>query len=86
MKKNIITIANSGYVLEYNKKHSNLLSVLESHNFLITYNCLEGYCGCCKIRLLKGEVHYTKIPIAYVEPGEILPCCCCVIGDIEIAL
>lgn len=38
--------------------------------------CQAGYCGCCRMKLLEGEVEYSTEPMAWINPGEILPCVC----------
>ncbi|EJP4075407.1 2Fe-2S ferredoxin, partial [Escherichia coli] len=37
-------------------------------------------------RLHAGEVTWLIEPLAFMEPGDILPCCCKAQGDIEIEL
>jgi len=36
--------------------------------------CLNGYCGDCRCKLVKGQVKYYEEPLAYIGEGEILPC------------
>ncbi|STI47603.1 putative ferredoxin [Escherichia coli] len=36
--------------------------------------------------LLQGQVDWIAEPLAFIQPGEILPCCCRAKGDIEIEL
>ena len=55
---------------------TNLLDSLESQDIDLQYQCREGYCGSCRVQLLKGQVHYTEEPMAWVNEDEILPCCC----------
>ncbi|PLL91046.1 2Fe-2S ferredoxin, partial [Klebsiella michiganensis] len=50
------------------------------------YQCREGYCGSCRLRLVSGQVDWLTEPLAFVQPGEILPCCCRAKGDIEIEM
>jgi ferredoxin len=38
------------------------------------------------MRLLSGEVDYAEKPLAFIEQGEILPCCCKAKGEIELEL
>ena len=52
----------------------------------VEFQCREGYCGSCRMRLLKGEVDYAETPLAFIQQGEILPCCCKARGEIEIEL
>lgn len=53
-----------------------LLESLESQGAHVHYQCREGYCGSCRTKLVKGSVHYTDEPLAWVADDEILPCCC----------
>ncbi|KNB35839.1 2Fe-2S ferredoxin [Salmonella enterica subsp. enterica serovar Infantis] len=63
-----------------------LLAALESHNVEVEYQCREGYCGSCRTRLVAGQVDWITEPLAFIQPGEILPCCCRAKGDIEIEM
>lgn len=54
----------------------NLLDSLLAQDVPIHYQCREGYCGNCRVQLLQGNVHYTLEPIAWLNEGEILTCCC----------
>lgn len=53
-----------------------LLDALEAQNIPAPYNCRGGYCGCCKIRLLEGEVEYVQDSLVDLQADEILACCC----------
>ena len=55
---------------------ANLLSSLEAQNIDVHFQCREGYCGSCRAQLLAGEVHYAEEPMAWLNEGEILLCCC----------
>ena len=55
---------------------SSLLESLESQDIHIEYQCREGYCGSCRMKLQEGDVHYTTEPMAWIDDDEILPCCC----------
>ena len=68
-------------------QHANsLLESLEAQNIDVQYQCREGYCGSCRARLLKGDVHYTEEPLAWVDDDEILLCCCIPRGPIQLQL
>ncbi|WP_114195373.1 class I ribonucleotide reductase maintenance protein YfaE [Edaphovirga cremea] len=82
----IITLRTCGTQLSCNESPRSVLDVLESHNVVVEYQCREGYCGSCRMRLLKGSVVYHQKPLAFIQDGEILPCCCSPDGDIEIGL
>ena len=74
------------YGLANNTGHPSLLAALESHNIDVEYQCRAGYCGSCRTRLVSGQVDWLTEPLAFIQPGEILPCCCRAKGDIEIEM
>ncbi len=82
----MVILRSSGSRLECADEHPNLLTTLEAHNVCVEFQCREGYCGSCRMRLLKGEVDYAETPLAFIQQGEILPCCCKARGEIEIEL
>ena len=41
--------------LECQDEHPSLLAALESHNIDVEYQCREGYCGSCRLRLGLGS-------------------------------
>lgn len=63
-----------------------LLPQLERSGILVEYQCREGYCSACTIKLLWGKVDYPIEPLAWVNSGYILACCAIVKSDIEITL
>jgi len=70
-----IEVEGSEKELHFHYAH-NLLESLESQGIQVPYQCREGYCGGCRTDLISGEVAYLQEPMAWVNPGEILPCCC----------
>ena len=52
----------------------------------INYQCREGYCGSCRVTLNHSSfpVTYAEPPLAMIEQGEILACCCKVKGMIHL--
>ena len=71
--------------LEFNNETS-LLDHLEKNNIYHEYQCRSGYCGSCRVKIKKGKVSYKDTPLAFIQPDEILLCCCHVESDIEIDL
>lgn len=67
-------------------KGKTLLESLEQDGVEVHYHCREGFCGACRTRLTKGSVTYNSEPLAYIDDGEILPCCCIPNSDIDIEL
>lgn len=63
-----------------------LLESLEAQDIDVHYQCREGYCGSCRAQLLEGDVHYPTEPMAWLNEGEILPCCCIPKSHIKIKL
>ncbi|VYU72879.1 2Fe-2S ferredoxin-like protein [Metakosakonia massiliensis] len=76
----------TGTQLQCQEEHSSLLVALESHRVAVEYQCREGYCGSCRCRLVAGQVDWLTEPLAFIQPDEILPCCCKAKGDIEIEM
>ncbi|WAI12052.1 MAG: class I ribonucleotide reductase maintenance protein YfaE [Buchnera aphidicola (Macrosiphum albifrons)] len=86
MTYTIIEIINIKKKIIYKKK--TLLFVLELNNINIEYQCRSGYCGMCRIELIKGEIFYLKKqPMAALfKESEIFPCCCQPNGNIVIKI
>ncbi|TBR37519.1 2Fe-2S iron-sulfur cluster binding domain-containing protein [Marinomonas agarivorans] len=62
-----------------------LLTQLERAGIQIEYQCREGFCSSCSLKLLRGNVAYPVEPMAWVQSGYLLACCAIVKSDIEIA-
>lgn len=59
------------------KVYRSLLEALEIHHIpSLNYQCRSGYCGSCRVLLIKGKVQYYTEPLGYIRPDEILICCC----------
>lgn len=63
-----------------------LLDTLERHGHQLEYQCRSGYCGACRTPLLAGKVHYPESPLAFVDAGQCLPCCCHPVGNVTLDL
>lgn len=63
-----------------------LLEALEQEDIAMEYQCRQGYCGSCQIKLIDGEVAYDEPPLAFVQEDHILPCCCQIKSDIVVEL
>jgi len=61
-----------------------ILDNLEAKNIKSPYQCREGYCGACCVKLICGQVEYIEEPMAFCDDDEILPCVCKAISDITI--
>ncbi|MBJ7221760.1 MULTISPECIES: class I ribonucleotide reductase maintenance protein YfaE [unclassified Brenneria] len=84
MTTSTITLRTSGAQLCCSDERRSLLDVLESNRVSVEYQCRSGYCGSCRVRLLKGKVAYRQTPLACIQQDEILPCCCMPLDDIEL--
>ncbi|MEQ9969725.1 class I ribonucleotide reductase maintenance protein YfaE [Pectobacterium carotovorum] len=84
MSNPTITLRTSGAQFSCSDDGPSLLDVLESNRVSIEYQCRSGYCGSCRLRLVKGRVAYRQPPLACIQQDEILPCCCMPQGDIEL--
>lgn len=63
----------------------NILSALDRASIESESHCRAGFCGTCRVTLVRGQVRYPGgEPLGYVREGEILPCCCVPTSDIEI--
>ncbi len=84
MLKPTITLRIASTQFGYLKTTYCLLDLLELYAVKVEYQCRSGYCGACRLKLLKGEVAYRQPPLALINKGEILPCCCIPLTDIEL--
>ena len=51
-----VTFQKSGKVLEWNGRFESILELAEDNGIEIEYECRQGFCGTCKVKLLSGEV------------------------------
>ncbi len=63
-----------------------LLESLEGQNIEMEYQCRQGYCGSCQVKLVDGDIEYQETPLAFVAEGHILPCCCQARSDVTLEL
>ncbi|UAJ65230.1 class I ribonucleotide reductase maintenance protein YfaE [Candidatus Schneideria nysicola] len=81
--KKILILYENRYIL-YNRNYNSLLSILEANNLKIDFHCRSGYCGICRLKLIKGTVKYHNEPLAFLQKNEILPCSCLPINNIQL--
>jgi len=73
--------------IPYKKENKTLLNNLEAHDIEVHYHCRDGFCGACRVTLVKGQIAYPNgEPLAFVGDNEILPCCCVPTTDITIKI
>jgi ferredoxin len=70
----------------YYQYEFSLLDSLEAQRIPAPYNCRGGYCGCCKVHLIDGEVEAVQDSLVDCADDEILTCCCRPKGHIEIEI
>ncbi|MCY4328740.1 MAG: class I ribonucleotide reductase maintenance protein YfaE [Endozoicomonadaceae bacterium] len=61
-----------------------LLEAIEDQGIDVEYQCRQGFCGLCRLKLVEGKVTYFDEPIAFIPENYILPCCCKTKEDIVI--
>ncbi|MBR9828769.1 MAG: 2Fe-2S iron-sulfur cluster binding domain-containing protein [Oceanospirillales bacterium] len=76
----------NNYHTFYYQYETSLLDALEAQRIPAPYSCRGGYCGCCKVRLLEGEVGYFQESLVDLKEDEVLACCCRPKSHIEIEL
>lgn len=81
-----ITVALPASRYRFVPRQPNLLDALRSEGFDLPFQCRAGYCGRCRVQLCQGEVRYRQQPLAWLNPGEILPCCCIATSDLTLQL
>ena len=81
------TITIDDKTIIYRDSDKTLLNCLEAHNIEVHYHCRDGFCGACRIKLNSGTIHYPNgEPLAFIGAGEILPCCCIPVENIDITI
>ncbi len=63
-------------VLLFNQQEHSLLDALEIKKVKVFSECRNGFCGCCKTKIISGSVRYFQQPVVPVADDECLPCCC----------
>ncbi len=61
-----------------------VLQQLERKGYRIPFQCREGYCGACRLTLIKGRVEYPEEPLAFRGANEVLACSCRVVVDVVV--
>lgn len=65
-----------------------LLGGLLRQGYAVDFQCKQGYCGSCRVRLLDHShpVCYADPPLAMIKEGEVLSCCCQIQGVVWLDL
>jgi len=80
---NQVTINWAGKTFQGNNQQI-LLEQLELQGIKVPYSCRAGICGCCRVRVLEGEVRALKKG-AVSDEGTALSCSCVPMGDLSVA-
>lgn len=50
------------------------------------FECCQGYCGACKLKLcvITGDICHTLPPLCQLDGDEVLACCCVVRGVVKL--
>ncbi|MDD1779814.1 hybrid-cluster NAD(P)-dependent oxidoreductase [Enterovibrio sp. ZSDZ35] len=69
----------------YGNNQRPILVQAEEAGVQVDYSCRAGVCGCCKLKLVEGEVDQPDMPALFPgekEEGLVLACCCIPQGDV----
>lgn len=81
-----IFIDNSPFYLHTNET---LLQGLLRVDVNVNFECQQGYCGTCKVKFCplspQHQINYLQQPLVMLSHDELLPCCCQVVGAIQIS-
>lgn len=63
-----------------------LLQGLQRVGYTPNFECTQGYCGSCKIKItqIQGDSTHSLPPLCMLQEDEVLACCCLVRGTIAI--
>ncbi|MFZ9035804.1 MAG: class I ribonucleotide reductase maintenance protein YfaE [Francisellaceae bacterium] len=64
--------------------NASILENLERSGKAMNHQCREGYCGSCRMRLIRGECHYLKQPLGTMSEDEVLICIAQAYTDITV--
>ena len=75
----------SGKVVEWQDRYESILELAEDAGIQIPFECRQGFCGECKLKMISGEVHMEETQ--GLENGDetanvILPCVAIPITDV----
>ncbi len=75
----------SGRVVEWQDRFESILDLAENEGIQIPFECRQGFCGECKIKMISGEVHMEETQ--GLEDGDesgniILPCVAVPVTDV----
>ena len=50
----------SGKVVEWQDRFESILELAEDQGIQIPFECRQGFCGECKVKMISGEVHMEE--------------------------
>ncbi len=61
--------------------------MLRTHHRDVRFECQQGYCGACRIKIkhMSGEIHQKYPPLVMLEEDEVLACCCLASGALQVS-
>jgi ferredoxin len=80
-----IEFRKSKQTVEWNDRFESIMELAEENDIDIEYECRQGFCGTCKVRLLSGEVDMEVedgLEEEDIQQGFILTCVAVPLGDI----
>ncbi|MBB3213072.1 hypothetical protein FHW67_002361 [Herbaspirillum sp. Sphag1AN] len=69
-----VNFVRSGVTAQWDGGHQSLLELAEAAGLPAASGCRAGGCGACSVRLVAGEVAYTRNCSVQAAPGEVLLC------------
>lgn len=72
-----IEFRKSGKKLKWNNQFESILELAEENNIDLEYECRQGLCGTCKVKLLSGDVEMEAedgLEDDEIQNGFILTC------------
>lgn len=80
-----IEFRQSQKTLEWDDRFESILELAEENDIDIDYECRQGFCGTCKVRLLSGQVDMEVedgLEEQDIQEGFILTCVAVPLSDI----
>jgi ferredoxin-NADP reductase len=69
-----VRFTHSGVELAWNDPEQSLWELARANNIELPSGCLSGVCGCCRVKLISGQVHYDRVVGAELAEDECLTC------------